>query len=353
MYSRSNYEFLKNSSSINKIETIDISLSTVKKPIIRKLLIFVNSIFGYSSQETITSYNKITRHDAFKSSDIIWFDGSLCGKTLARLKKHYPSKVIVTAFHNIEKDFYNALFDNWKYLTLKRSALKSEYLSAKHSDISATITNEDGARLKNVYGKSASIILPILYEKPNICFDSKLRQSLKHDCELDYVLFVGSDFPPNIEALKYISEIISPIISKKVLVVGKGLEIYRDSYERKNVEIVGFVDDISPYYANAQAVITPIFSGAGMKIKVAEALSYGKTVIGTPFSFIGYPEYDNFPTVFKVAEDKLDFMKFISDLDQSVYNSASIEYFRTHFLHDKYLRKFNDIVDSILSNKEI
>lgn len=35
-------------------------------------------------------------------------------------------------------------------------------------------------------------------------------------------------------------------------------------------------------------MIAPIFDGSGMKTKVAEALMYGKKIIGTPEAFSGY-----------------------------------------------------------------
>lgn len=44
------------------------------------------------------------------------------------------------------------------------------------------------------------------------------------------------------------------------------------------------------WYLAAKVVIAPIFDGSGMKTKVAEALMYGKRVIGTTEAFSGYEE---------------------------------------------------------------
>ena len=57
-----------------------------------------------------------------------------------------------------------------------------------------------------------------------------------------------------------------------------------------NVELVGAVDDLEPYYLGAKAVIAPIFDGSGMKTKVAEALMFGKRVVGTSEAFSGYED---------------------------------------------------------------
>jgi hypothetical protein len=41
-------------------------------------------------------------------------------------------------------------------------------------------------------------------------------------------------------------------------------------------------------YKQSEFVIAPIFSGSGMKTKLAEATSYGKTVFATSHALIGY-----------------------------------------------------------------
>ena len=42
--------------------------------------------------------------------------------------------------------------------------------------------------------------------------------------------------------------------------------------------------------ATHKVVIAPIFDGSGMKTKVAEALMYGKRIIGTREAFSGYED---------------------------------------------------------------
>jgi glycosyltransferase involved in cell wall biosynthesis len=73
--------------------------------------------------------------------------------------------------------------------------------------------------------------------------------------------------------------------------VGRGFEAYRSELEREGkVQVVGAVDHLADWYRNAHFVIAPIFDGSGMKTKVAEALMYGKKIIGTPEAFSGYDE---------------------------------------------------------------
>ena len=78
----------------------------------------------------------------------------------------------------------------------------------------------------------------------------------------------------------------------KILVVGKGFENWKSNLERNgNVEVIGGVDSVVPWYLGASFVVAPIFDGSGMKTKVAEALMFGKRIVGTPEAFTGYEEH--------------------------------------------------------------
>ena len=82
-----------------------------------------------------------------------------------------------------------------------------------------------------------------------------------------FILFVGSYFLPNYQGILWFVEHVMPYISYKLKIVGKGMEEKRIELERKNVEVIGTVDDLSEYYYAAEAIIMPIFLGSGMKVK--------------------------------------------------------------------------------------
>ena len=84
---------------------------------------------------------------------------------------------------------------------------------------------------------------------------------------------------------------MAPRIRIKTCIVGKGFEKLKRELERAGkVEVVGGVDALAEWYRNAHFVVAPIFDGSGMKTKVAEALMYGKKVVGTPEAFSGYED---------------------------------------------------------------
>jgi glycosyltransferase involved in cell wall biosynthesis len=61
-----------------------------------------------------------------------------------------------------------------------------------------------------------------------------------------------------------------------------------DVLGKPGVEVVGAVEDLTPEYDQASFAVVPIKEGAGTKIKVAEALAFGRAVIAYQHSVRGY-----------------------------------------------------------------
>jgi glycosyltransferase involved in cell wall biosynthesis len=65
--------------------------------------------------------------------------------------------------------------------------------------------------------------------------------------------------------------------------IGEGLDA------RPGVDVVGRVEDLAGYYASAAVVLCPIEVGTGAKIKMIEALRYGKAVVASGAAQEGLP----------------------------------------------------------------
>jgi len=57
--------------------------------------------------------------------------------------------------------------------------------------------------------------------------------------------------------------------------------------KNKNIELLGFVENIDNFYNGVDVVINPLILGTGLKIKTIEALSYSKAVVSTDIGFEG------------------------------------------------------------------
>jgi hypothetical protein len=106
-----------------------------------------------------------------------------------------------------------------------------------------------------------------------------------------YILFVGGGkLVPNFEGIKWFIRKILINTNLKLVIVGSGYNSIASLKLKnyKNVFFLGNIKNLYNVYKQSEFVIAPIFSGSGMKTKLAEATSYGKTVFATSHALIGY-----------------------------------------------------------------
>jgi len=60
-------------------------------------------------------------------------------------------------------------------------------------------------------------------------------------------------------------------------------------FDLPGVRLLGYIDDLAAFYAETDVIVAPMLMGSGLKMKVAEALSYGVPVVGTAIGFEGFP----------------------------------------------------------------
>lgn len=222
--------------------------------------------------------------------DTVWLDGSNLGHLARSIKRARPAVRVIAFCHNVEARFFAGalraapslhgaavVFANWR----------AERLAASHADCLVALSERDSAVLQRLYGRAADHILPMAMvdQVSEATGDST---PVAADASL---LFAGGAFYANRHGIEWFAHEVAPRIALRTQVVGRGMESLRAQLATaNNVELIGAVDGLDPWYHKARAVIAPIFDGSGMKTKVAEALMYGKLVIGTPEAFSGYGE---------------------------------------------------------------
>lgn len=109
------------------------------------------------------------------------------------------------------------------------------------------------------------------------------------------LLFVGAlDYGPNIDGLKWFIEKIFPKVKMryrdiKLLVVGRRPpeSLVHACRESPGVELHPDVPDVGHYYEKCGAVVVPLLSGGGTRIKILEAAMAGRPVFSTPIGAHG------------------------------------------------------------------
>ncbi len=218
----------------------------------------------------------------------VFVDGSNLGAFAKFLKKRLPQIEVTIFFHNVEARFFLGSLRQQK--TLRALAvLMVNYLAERKSvtygDKIICMSQRDSCLLQKIYGRPATHVSPMaLQNKMPTDFE---RYAIPHSEK--FALFVGGTFYANRAGIAWFVQHVVPRIHIKTCIVGRGFEAYRAELEREGkVQVIGEVDDLAVWYRNAHFVIAPIFDGSGMKTKVAEALMYGKKVVGTPEAFSGY-----------------------------------------------------------------
>ena len=282
MLSRLNFEILSELYK-NRLNLFELPLkpSTRAKQFIG---LFYGHIDGLNHQTIINALNIIKE----KNITHVFIDGSNLGVMARAIHYHYPSVEIITFFHNVETCFFWGLLRSNKTLhafTVFLVNYLSEKQSVRYSHKRICLSHRDSSMLNKIFSRGATHIAPM-------CVTDQLPDGFESSSESlskGFALFVGGNFYANRIGIQWFVKHVVPHIDIKVCIVGKGLEKHRKDLDVPGkVTVIGAVDSLTEWYQNAQFVIAPIFDGSGMKTKIAEALMYGKKVVGTPEAFSGY-----------------------------------------------------------------
>lgn len=224
---------------------------------------------------------KIVRFIKKYNPDILFVDTSILGRLVKY--KNIARKTIVF-FYNVESDYALNKVKNEGVRFLP------SFWSSKYNDkcgISADkiicINERDSKRLYELYGRKADILIPVSFYD---AFDKKKTV----DNYKRSILFCGSLFTPNQISIEWFIKEVMPMLDNISLdIVGKGFEKKKEEYERnKNVNVIGSVAELDEYYYQHAAVVIPLIIGAGMKVKTAEAMMYGRIIFASDEALEGY-----------------------------------------------------------------
>jgi hypothetical protein len=130
-----------------------------------------------------------------------------------------------------------------------------------------------------------TILEQLLPSKTVICSTHSLTvKPLSSPDNSKAILFVGSNYDPNIQGITRFITVAWPRIraavpSATLQVCGKVCESLYDYHNELGVQLLGEVPDIEPYYQKAAVIINASLYGTGLPIKTSEALAFGKCLV--------------------------------------------------------------------------
>jgi len=114
------------------------------------------------------------------------------------------------------------------------------------------------------------------------------------------LLYVGTlNYFPNADGIIWFCQEVLPIIRElsplhiRLWIVGTGAtDELLDLAHIPEVEVIGEVERVDPWYHRADLVIVPLCAGGGTRIKLIEALAYRRPVVGTSIAAEGLDVVD-------------------------------------------------------------
>jgi len=281
--SASHYKILKDIYS-NNLYCFD----AAQKPILSWVYWFISIISGYLDGLTRSKCFEILNIIQYSSITQVFINGSNYGQLAKFLNKYAPEVEIICFFHNVESKFFWDSFSHHKtlksFLTFSLNYF-AERSAVKYSHKIITLSKRDSDLLLRLFGRSSTHILPMILEEYH---NNKIVTELP---KRNFSIFVGGSFYANISGIRWYIHNVASKVNEDLYILGKGLEEYKVEFEEfKNVYVIGYVENLEPWYEAASYSVAPIFGGSGMKTKVAESLMFGKIIIGTHEAFAGYEE---------------------------------------------------------------
>ncbi len=229
--------------------------------------------------------------------DIIQCEGILFSYYVDEIRSLTSSPIVLRA-HNVEHRIREMMADaatapvERDYLkNLARRLRKREILATRKFDAIVPISEPDYQ-----WFRSVSPDTPMMLSEAGADVSDPGGQTVNTGLRVG---FIGAlNWQPNLDAIKWFLTGVWPCVMKSnpdatLHIAGRGANTnVKEWFRSRNVFWEGEVDDSRRYMASMTVIIAPLFAGSGLRIKIIEAMSLGKTVVATPVAARGLPVED-------------------------------------------------------------
>ncbi len=117
--------------------------------------------------------------------------------------------------------------------------------------------------------------------------DAKQLQPLPLNPTEKSILFVGNlNYLPNEDGVLYFTREIFPRIADQIpqlhfFIIGNNPSQKVLALQNDCIHVMGLVPDLLPYYQRCSACVIPLRAGGGTRLKILEAMAYGRPIVST------------------------------------------------------------------------
>ena len=227
----------------------------------------------------------------------------------------FHSRVVIGATDSLSISYSGGLHGSLKAFKRKVAKLLESNLVKKGGWIHV-VTERD----RLAYGSDKCFVITngvdLLKYKP-----------FKHKKLIDGFVFHGNlDYPPNIDAIRFMSKSLQRFTSKKLYLIGRGNSAKFNTL--KNVIVVGEVEDISHEITKYSHYLILMTSGTGVKNKLLEAMSCDCRIIANDLSVNGLDINSHLQAAIKIISSTEELNK-IYDYRPSISPRSYVEKYCT------------------------
>ena len=183
-------------------------------------------------------------------------------------------------------------------------------------------------------------------------FSTSHKDFLRKNIKKNTVFFFGAmERPENYKsAIWFINNVMKDLQDIDFLIIGGNPVDELKKYESENVHILGYVKDIREYFESSLCMVAPLVAGAGIKVKVLEAMSAGVPVLTNEIGIEGIYARKNIEYIY--CKNPNDYINSIHMLQQNEKALRDISINCRKFYYNKYdniksAENFNKILNSI------
>lgn len=258
--------------------------------------------------------------------DIIQCEGLLFTLYLDEIRRLTSSPVILRA-HNVEHRIRSMMAEN-SGNPLSRTYLRNLALRLQNTEINAA--------------RQFDAVVPICEPDSDwfrsVAPDKPVFMSGTGTVNAEYIEepagptlkvgFIGSlNWQPNLHGIgwfidKVWPQVLQAVPSATLHIAGKGATARtKRLISGERVSFEGEVDDAQAFMASMNVIIAPLFAGSGLRIKIIEAMSVGRSVVASPVAASGLPVVDR-REIF-IADNPVSFVTTLKELLENPFMRSS------------------------------
>jgi glycosyltransferase involved in cell wall biosynthesis len=280
--------------------------------------------------------------------DVVQIEYRIMGQFLPAIRATVPA-ILVDHDPDSPEGTQPALlgsFENRAWNSLGRSV-------SSQVDTLVAFTERDRKALSVIAGSTPVVRIPISYDLPAGPLDPA-------GSDPTGIVWIGSFIhPPNIDAAVRLAKHIFPGVRARIPVATLQLiGSYATGRVRQlggvGVTVSADVPDVRPYLDRAAVFAAPIRQGGGMRVKVLEALAYGKAIVASPLAIEGLDVREGEHVV--VADTDEEFENAIVELledpsRRTAIATAARRWAEEHMHSETQVRAYESLYSSLVNGR--